>query len=191
MLEDGQHRGGRRERRTGSTERLVPPTVHVFPLATIVKSRGCAAMSGKPRLEALDEPRSNNWSGQVTAANALVEAIIFAAKISEECGHCGTLIDRNQSSSRSRHWRISTRLRGRSSQCRRRYCKHANPADFKFRLRGFAKATNMAEDTRSDNTDRFGDDQFPKSEVQSRVFASWPLPSLCGTAMVDLHKKVT
>ena len=68
-------------RRSGTHRRKLP------------RSHGdCAAISGKPRLEALHESQSKNWPGQVTSANALVEAIIPAIKISDKCGRCVTLI---------------------------------------------------------------------------------------------------
>ena len=56
------------------------------------KACDCAAVSGEPRLEALHESQSKNWPGQVTSANALVEAIITAIKISDKCGLYVTLI---------------------------------------------------------------------------------------------------
>ncbi len=54
-------------------------------------------MSGMPRPAALNKPRilqCKNKSGQVAAEDALVQALILAAKVLQEVGHSTILVGR-------------------------------------------------------------------------------------------------
>src|SRR6266702_2478291 len=61
------------------------------------KLSACAEMSGIPRPAALDKPRklqSKNRQSQVAPENALVHAVILAAKVPQEDAHNIVLVGR-------------------------------------------------------------------------------------------------
>ncbi len=83
MAQRGEGRG---ERRTG-VEQLVPSLMIASLSWMTAKLSAYAAMSVKPQPSALGKLQSKTRSGQVTEANALVNAVILVTEVLEERMH--------------------------------------------------------------------------------------------------------